>query len=237
MRIGNSLAAIVFASVLGTGSAHALIQGSPSELSRHTVRIISKSGTPICSGVAVGPRHVATARHCLARARSVSADGKQIRITGSARAAAGIAVRGDAIVLTLAESLPSTITPLVVGDGDGPFVIAGYGTDVESTRALGAVLHEATVVAAGGNALVDPNRSGLLSPSACYGDSGGPVVRRVGGSYVLVGVISRASHVSPRLVCGQFTHFAPVHASGQVLAAREETPRARKVRHHRQVRR
>jgi hypothetical protein len=67
-------------------------------------------------------------------------------------------------------------------------------------------LREARLIAAGPYALVDPNRSGSISASACHGDSGGPVLH---GS-VLVGVISRAAHPHPRIACGHLTRWAPI---------------------------
>ena len=99
-----------------------------------------------------------------------------------------VSVTGDAAILTLTS--PLSIGPVTIGQSDSDrFTIAGYGTTNESNRmALGA-LHEASLVAASPLALVDPNRSGSISASACFGDSGGPVMR--GG--VLVGIITRAA--------------------------------------------
>jgi hypothetical protein len=91
-------------------------------------------------------------------------------------------------------------------------------------------LHEASLVAAGPRALVDPNRSGSISASACFGDSGGSVMR---GSE-LVGIITRAAHPSPRIAGGHLTRWAPVTVSGSAAekieladidSATEEPPR------------
>ena len=228
---------IAGAALLAASPAAAMINGSPSGLAGHTVRILSAAGTPVCTGVAVGPRHVVTARHCYTGSRSVTAAGKRIRIVAANARGAGINVRGDAIVLTLAQPLPTEITPLAVGQGDGPFVAAGYGTDVESQRNLLGSLQEATLVPAQPNTLVDPAREGSISASACYGDSGGPIVRRSGTGFVLVGIITRASHPHPKRVCGHLTHYAPLYGSDQVVAATEVTPRPRKTRRYRKVRR
>ena len=117
--------------------------------------------------------------------------------------------------------------PLPVGDGeeDGPFVIAGYGTPSESHRSFGT-LREATLVDSGveRHMLVDPNRTGAISASACFGDSGGPVLRRSGAGYALVGVITRANYPRRPIACGFYTRYAPVSArGGSALAAKEET--------------
>jgi trypsin len=225
------------AALIAAAPAGAMINGSPSGLAGHTVRIFSSAGTAVCTGVAVGPRHVVTARHCYGGSRSVSAAGKRIRIAGASGSGAGVSVRGDAIVLLLGENLPPEITPLAVGAGEGPFIAAGYGTSVEAHRNLAVSLQEASLVPARGNTLVDPRRDGAISASACYGDSGGPVVRRGVTGFVLVGIITRASHPSPKLVCGHLTHYAPLYGSGQVVAAAEEPARPRKTRRYRQVRR
>jgi hypothetical protein len=127
-------------------------------------------------------------------------------------------VSGDASILHLSKPLPETIAAVPVGDGDGDnFIIAGYGG---SGR-----LHQATLVAASPYALVDPGRDGTISASACFGDSGGPVLR--GG--VLVGVITRAAHPSPHRACGDLTRWAPISVSGNVEELGEETKPAPKA--------
>ena len=123
-----------------------------------------------------------------------------------------VSVTGDAAILKLAAPLPATVEAAPVGEGEGDtFTIAGYGS---------GTLREATLVAAEPRALVDPNRTGSISASACFGDSGGPVMR--GG--MLVGVITRAAHPSPRIACGHLTRWAPITASaaGEAVAVTEK---------------
>ena len=82
--------------------------------------------------------------------------------------------------------------------------------------------------------LVDPNRSGNISASACFGDSGGPVLR--GGE--LVGIITRAAHPSPRIACGDYTRWAPIRVTGmaEAVAAIDEPVAAEPPRRkHRRV--
>jgi hypothetical protein len=67
-------------------------------------------------------------------------------------------------------------------------------------------LHEASVVHHKPWLLVDPRRDGEMSASACYGDSGGAVLR----NGALIGVITRASHPSSSKVCGHLTHYTPI---------------------------
>jgi hypothetical protein len=95
-------------------------------------------------------------------------------------------------------------------------VIAGYGTASESHRSIGT-LREATLVdsKAERHMLVDPTRKGAISASACFGDSGGPVLRRDGAGYALVGVITRANYPRRPIACGFYTRYAPVTARGE----------------------
>jgi hypothetical protein len=143
-----------------------------------------------------------------------------------------VATSGDAAILRLASDLPAA--PVSVGPGSGKsFTIAGYGTTDERWRGSFGRLHEAQLIAAEPFALVDPQRTGSISASACFGDSGGPVLR--GGE--LIGVITRAAHPSPRIACGHLTRWAPVTVSGEAgavtaIAAGEEPKPRRKRRSH-----
>ncbi len=92
---------------------------------------------------------------------------------------------------------------------------------------------------ASARALVDPHRSGSIGASACFGDSGGPVMR--GGE--LVGIITRAAHPSPRIACGDLTRWAAITVSGQArevaVATSDDAPVAepRRHKHRRHARR
>ena len=126
--------------------------------------------------------------------------------------------------------------PVGAGSGD-TFTIAGYGTTDERAAGAFGALHEASLVAAPGRQLVDPRRAGTISASACFGDSGGPVLR--GGE--LVGIITRANYPNKRIACGYYTRWAPVSVSGQAreVAFAPEAPaaEARVAKRHRTARR
>ena len=196
--------------------AGAVVKGTSSSLGGYTVRLI---GNGYCSGVAIARRAVATAAHC-AHGMHVVAGGRSFRVTGVSRSAIlddgrHVSVSGDAAILKLASPLPANIGAAPVGEGSGDiFTIAGYGTTDERWRGSFGSLHEAMLVAAEPRALVDPNRTGSIGASACFGDSGGPVMR--GG--MLVGIITRAAHPSPRIACGHLTRWAPITASGEAGA-------------------
>ena len=116
--------------------------------------------------------------------------------------------------MRLAAALPASVVPVRVGHGDQPadgdeYIIAGYGTASEASRGAVGTLREAKLVRAEPRALVDPNRTGSIGASACFGDSGGPVLR----CGALFGIITRAAHPHPRIACGHLTRWAPVVAS------------------------
>lgn len=210
-------AALIAAALLfSAGDANAIIEGHPSGLHAHMVRV--DSGASHCSGVAIGRQAVVTAAHCAGRP-SVNADGQRIAVSHVTRSAVvdgrRVSVAGDAAILMLREPLPGSISPLPIGDpGGGEYTVAGFGTATEAQRMAIGTLREARLVEAARFALVDPNRTGNIGASACYGDSGGAVLR--GG--MLVGIITRASHPHPRIACGYLTRWAPVSASGAPVA-------------------
>ena len=220
-----ALLLILFA--FATTPANAIINGSSSSLGSYTVRLV---GGHYCTGVAIGSRLVVTAAHCAGRSMRVGGSIGIARISRSAMLDDGrrVSVSGDAAILTLTSNLSASVAP--VGEGAGErFTIAGYGTTDERHRFSFGALHEASLVAAEPRALVDPNRTGSIGASACFGDSGGPVMR--GG--MLVGIITRAAHPSPRIACGHLTRWAPVTVSGEagsvaVAGVDEAQPRIRK---------
>jgi len=200
--------------------AHAVVKGSASAHGRYTVRLVGNGY--YCSGVVISRNAVATAGHC-ARGMRVIAAGRSFQVSGSSRSTVledgrRITVSGDAAILRIAAALPAEVETAPIGDGGGDsYTIAGYGTTDERWIGPSGVLHEATLVVQSPGALVDANRAGSIGASACFGDSGGPVLR--GG--MLVGIITRATYPSSRLACGYLTRWEPLTVSESALASTE----------------
>ena len=231
MRGSRAALALISAAIVLAAAppAGAVVKGTSSALGRYMVRLDGRDST--CSGVALARRAVVTAAHC-ARGMRVLAGGHAFRVTRVARNVLlddgrRVQVTGDAAILELLAPLPASVAVAPVGAGSGAqFTIAGFGTTDERWRSRVGVLHEASLVSAGTHALVDPNRSGAIGASACYGDSGGAVMR--GG--VLVGVITRATYPHKRIACGDLTRWAPVRVSrpAETVAAKQQPPAAEK---------
>ena len=90
-----------------------------------------------------------------------------------------------------------------------------HGTTDERWSGPSRLLQEATLVAQSPGTLVDPNRTGRIGASACFGDSGGAVLR--GG--MLVGIITRATYPASSRACGYLTRWEALTLSAPVIAS------------------
>jgi len=213
------IASLLVLVLLGALPAHAVVKGSASAIGRYVVRLV---GDGHCSGVVIARDIVATAGHC-AKGMRVIAAGRSFRVTRISRSAMlddgrRLTVSGDAVILRLATPLPAEveIAPLGYGEGDS-YTILGYGTTDERRSGPSRLLQGATLVAQGPVTLVDPNRTDQIGASACFGDSGGAVLR--GG--MLVGIITRAIHPASSRACGFLTRWEPLTLSAPTVASAE----------------
>jgi len=187
--------------------AHAVMKGqNAGGISRHVVKLVGHN--LLCTATVIGRQTLLTANHCVEGSGPfhVVAGGKRIAVTGQTAA-------GQVTQLTLASPLPGNVVPIETGAAaeGSSLTIAGYGTAHESQRMRSAGLKQAQLVPDkryGG--LVDPNRRGPISASACMGDSGGPVAKFDGKRYVLVGIVERVSNFAGVGACGFLTHFSSV---------------------------
>jgi len=200
------LAAASAAVIFAPQQAQAVMRGHPAgSISRHVVKLVGNN--ILCTGTVVGRQQVLTANHCLGSGQLFAVvGGQKIAVTGNASS-------GEATLLTLASPLPPSVEPIATGDATpgGTYTIAGYGTAQETQHMHSAGLREAQLVndpRYGG--LVDPNRRGPISASACMGDSGGPVARFDGKRYILVGIVERVSNYQGIGACGYLTHYSTI---------------------------
>jgi secreted trypsin-like serine protease len=221
VRIATAATVLMAACTFAAGTARAISGGTessdPNGLRRHVVRIVGSDGR-VCSGTIIGPTKIVTAAHCF-----TSADPSLYRImvldhrfNEHWMSVAAIRIHpkfdrnglerqtqlNDIAVVKAASPLPAdmAVAPLSGGSVLGEMTAAGFG----SGFAHG--LRQAQVQA--GSARLTRTGSQILTSidgGACSGDSGGPVFRRSGNSFALVGVISWTS--GP---CGSTTAVTPV---------------------------
>jgi secreted trypsin-like serine protease len=200
---------------------------------RSVVMLTGSRGT-FCSGVALSPKLLLTAGHCVmpgADYKLIEFDAaRQPQLKTIARIArhpefdvtavlrhrvtADVALLG----LTAPVSIPAaTLAPaggsVAVGDR---FVVAGYGLAVPGDEKTGGTVRGASLVATGQPGtlqiqLVDSatkgERPGL---GACMGDSGGPVFRDVAGTLAVAGVVSWSTGPNMSEGCGGLTGVTPL---------------------------
>jgi snapalysin len=159
-----------------------------------------------CTGSLITPTWAVTAKHC-PTPRTVRV-GSTNRTSGGTVATVSSAVNHPSIdvkLLRLAAAVPHA--PAIIPETSGPVGTAtriiGWGQTCPQPNCGGApaVAHEIDT------SIVEDNRCGGINgpfeictnnnggtAGACYGDSGGPQVRQVNGTWQLIGVTSRAGN-------------------------------------------
>jgi hypothetical protein len=222
----------------GVTSADAVMRGEPARdpngTRRSTVLIETPEG--ICTGAIVGPDLVLTAGHCVSargryRVRYLDRSFRRVNVAVARTAAhpgfdpAHGFASDDVGLIQVARPFGSDARPATLPSGGWgvswfggtatgeELIIAGFGS-TERSRARDGILREALMRTAqpsvpgrgfaGLSGDDGPNRTGM-----CVGDSGGPVYRREGRTFTVVGVL-KGGTTDPGRECTSTPIFVPV---------------------------
>lgn len=193
--------------------------GNATQVYSFMVSLQSSSGSHFCGGSLIKANWVVTAKHCL---QGQSASGVRVRVGSTNRSSGGSTASGAQIVLhpsydiaLLRLSTNVTQTPIAVASASGATGTAtriiGWGQTCAPRGCGGApvTLQElnTSIVADGscsginGAYEICTNNPGGRA-GACYGDSGGPQIKQVGGAWQLIGATSRAGNSSSTCATG-----------------------------------
>ncbi|GAA3872432.1 serine protease [Saccharothrix violaceirubra] len=193
--------------------------GNATQTYSFMVSLQSTSGSHFCGGSLIKANWVVTAKHCV-QGRSASSIRARIGTTnrtsgGTVATGAQIITHSSYDIALLRLSTSVTQTPIKVSDSSGATGTAtriiGWGQTCAASGCGGApvTLQElnTSIVADGscrginGAYEICTNNPGGRA-GACYGDSGGPQIKQVGGTWELIGATSRAGNNSSTCATG-----------------------------------
>lgn len=217
-----AVVAVVFASLAAPPAAAAspptgeggfqpnVVGGTPAPAYSFAGSLQNLGGSHFCGATVVHPNWAVTARHCVVGTPPAS---MQLRVGSNNRTSGGVVVSVTSVALHSTNDLamiglstvPAAYLPITIAATSGPVGtfsrIMGWGQTCPSPGACGAPIQlqqlNTTIVA-------DSSCSGIQAATeictsnpggvagACYGDSGGPQVKSVGGAWQLIGATSRS---------------------------------------------
>ena len=167
-------------------------------------------GDHFCGASVVHPNWAVTARHCVVGSPPAS---MRLRVGSNNRTSGGVLVNvtsvtthptNDLAMIGL-STVPAAYLPVAIAATSGPVGtftrIMGWGQTCPSPGGCGAPIQlqqlNTSIVAdascagiLGATEICTSNPGGVAG--ACYGDSGGPQVKTVGGAWQLIGATSRS---------------------------------------------
>jgi len=214
--------AVVFASMAAPAAAAAgpptdrgglqpnVVGGSPAPAYSFMGSLQDLGGNHFCGATVVHPNWAVTARHCVLGSSPAS---MRLRVGSNNRTSGGALVAVTSVATHPTNDLamiglgtvPAAYLPVAIAASSGPVGtftrIMGWGQTCPSPGGCGAPIQlqqlNTSIVADGSCAgivsateICTSNPGGVAG--ACYGDSGGPQVKTVGGAWQLIGATSRS---------------------------------------------
>jgi secreted trypsin-like serine protease len=189
-----------------------VVGGSPAPAYSFMGSLQDLGGNHFCGASVVHANWAVTARHCVAGSSHAS---MRLRVGSNNRTSGGVLVNVTAIAthpsydlaMIQLTTVPSTYLPVAIAASSGPVGtftrIMGWGQTCPSPGGCGAPVQlqqlNTTIVTDGscsGGGIIAAVEICTSNPGgvagACYGDSGGPEVKTVGGAWQLIGATSRS---------------------------------------------
>lgn len=214
--------ALVFASMAAPATAAAapptdggglqpnVVGGTPAPAYSFIGSLQNLWGAHFCGASVVHPNWAVTARHCVVGTPPAS---MRLRVGSNNRTSGGALVNVTSVTthptndlaLIGLTTVPAAYQPVVIAATSGPVDtftrIMGWGQTCPSPGGCGAPIQlqqlNTSIVAdsacsgiVGATEICTSNPGGVAG--ACYGDSGGPQVKTVGGAWRLIGATSRS---------------------------------------------
>jgi len=187
-----------------------VVGGSPAPAYSFMGSLQNLGGSHFCGASVVHPNWAVTARHCVLGTPPAS---MRLRVGSNDRTTGGVLVNVTSVTTHPSNDLamiglttvPAAYQPVAIAATSGPVGtftrIMGWGQTCPSPGGCGAPVQlqqlNTTIVADGSCAgiiaateICTSNPGGTAG--ACYGDSGGPEVKSVGGAWQLIGATSRS---------------------------------------------